>query len=405
MNEFTRSLLLVLIASAVSTSSYGMGHAVLIGEEDAKRMETVTPAAAPVITTVVLQPTPEGSRSPLEGVLPGEVKRAASPAPREKSVLETTVRHGDSSVAPSGADAAAHSNAGLIVAQPLPRAEAGTPPPASPERVDSPASSSDSDREYVSAAEGGSGIRKNVSDSELAKQRTAATADEFAQVRVQRGKGAVAEKHASREASAEIPAAAGAKKTASNSGLTHERSATPPVEDAMLRSKDEKSFTPSAASVLPSTKLDSAAGVGLPAPEARAASPERKPIPASMPAATDSFSHSFSPAPAVGVRSAAAPDPLLDPVYLPLPQKDSLLAKIKRNKLKIFAVILALVETADFAQAYFLKTTKDELKDKTLTEKAKLITQKTYTAALLGAAKDTALNLKQHFKTFLHKKN
>ena len=353
MNEFKRNLLIVLIAGAVSTYSYGMGHAVLIGEEDAKRLETVTPAAAPVITTVVLQPTPEGSRSPLEGVLPGEVKRAASPAPREKSVLETTVRHGDSSVAPSGADAAAHSNAGLIVAQPLPRAEAGTPPPASPERVDSPASSSDSDREYVSAAEGGSGIRKNVSDSELPKRRLTATADEFAQGRAQVGKGAVAEKPSSREASAEIPAA----------------------------------------------------GVGLPAPEARAASPERKPIPASMPSATDSFSHSFSPAPAVDVGSTAAPDPLLDPVYLPLPQKESLLEKIKRNKLKTFAVILALVETADFAQAYFLKTTKDELKDKTLTEKAKLITQKTYTAALLGAAKDTALNLKQHLKTFFNKKN
>ncbi len=91
---------------------------------------------------------------------------------------------------------------------------------------------------------------------------------------------------------------------------------------------------------------------------------------------------------------------------------DSFVAKMKRNNLKAFAVIFALAEAADFAQAFFLKTTKEELQDKTLVQKAKLIAQKTYTAALLGVAKDGLMNkvvpgildLKHKAQDYLNKK-
>ncbi len=93
-------------------------------------------------------------------------------------------------------------------------------------------------------------------------------------------------------------------------------------------------------------------------------------------------------------------------------QSASLFAKIKRNKSKTFALILALAEASDFAQAYFLKTTNEELKDKTFMQKAQLIAQKTYTAKLLGAAKEGLVNrvvpgildLKQKAQDYINKK-
>lgn len=409
MNNLKRNLLIVLIAGAMSTYSYGM----LPSQEDMERAEALAKEKADLAssqattTTVVAQPIPEGSRSPLEVVLPGEV-RAPSPAARVKSELETTVRHGDGSTT---------------------TVRTATPPVATPETGDSPASSSDSDREYVSAAEGGSNIRKNVSDSELVKQRATATADDFAQAKAH-GKNA-----ALREASAEVPAAAGAKKTASNSALTHERSATPPVEEAILRARDADKTA-----ALPET--DTGAGVGLPKPAARAAVTFAEPDPASSSAGLASEVEKMGGsvnadklAAAAQARKDAAPVDLLggkkedagsvsassssdseSAMRLPATdkdvaakpaalQKDSLLEKVKRNKLKTLALILALAEAADLTQAYFLKTTKEELQDKTLMQKAKIIAQKTYTVKLLGAAKDTALNLKQHLKTFLNKKN
>ncbi len=93
-------------------------------------------------------------------------------------------------------------------------------------------------------------------------------------------------------------------------------------------------------------------------------------------------------------------------------QRVSFIAKVKRNKLKTFALILALAEAADLTQAYFLKTTNEELKNKTLMQKAKLIASKTYTAKLLTAAKDGLksrvipgiLDLKQKAQDYITKK-
>jgi hypothetical protein len=440
MNEFKRNLLIVLIAGVVSTYSYGM--AALIGEEDAKRMKdfasgqgttSSTDAAPAPSTTVAPQATAEGLKSPSEGVLPGEVKRAASPAPRVKTELETTVRHGDSPAAETTA-APSSPRAG----SPKPAA----PPSASSERTASPTPSSPRDSDgYVSASDGRS--REGSVIKEPAPARPSASVDEFAAGREQfraRKAAAAAAKPVAKATSEEITA-----ESSSEKGESASREFSGPVEESMLRTRDEKPVA-----------TDSAAGVGLsPAPatvtfaepdpsasaaqlkeaveeiggsvnteklahvaqarkdatpsvdmSASAKSEKRKTADGSLSEENSSDSESGTWAPAPSSLASAAPVPAADvPAGSAAAQKDSLLAKIKRNKLKTFAIILALAEAADLTQAFFLKTTKEELQDKTLMQKAKLVAQKTYTAKLLGAAKDTALNLKQHFKTFLHKKN
>ncbi len=81
------------------------------------------------------------------------------------------------------------------------------------------------------------------------------------------------------------------------------------------------------------------------------------------------------------------------------------------NKLRVFAGIIVIAEAIDFAQA-LVKTTKEELQDKTVAQTALLIAQKTYTAKLLGAAKDGLknrvvpgiLDLKQKAQDYINKK-
>lgn len=59
--------------------------------------------------------------------------------------------------------------------------------------------------------------------------------------------------------------------------------------------------------------------------------------------------------------------------------------KVKKDLLKILAAIVVTVEMVDFTHTY-LKTSKDELKDKGFVEQAKVVAQKTYTARALSSA-------------------
>jgi hypothetical protein len=90
--------------------------------------------------------------------------------------------------------------------------------------------------------------------------------------------------------------------------------------------------------------------------------------------------------------------------------QSSWMGTLGSNKLKAFAGFIVIAEVADLAQAWW--KTKEELYSKTLGQKAELIAQKTYTAKLLGAAKDGLMNrvvpgildLKQKAQDYLNKK-
>ncbi len=406
MNEFNKSLLLVLIASAVSTYSYGM----LPGDEDMKQAEAFAKeqeakAARTAEAQVHSAPaaTSEGSASPLAQVLPGEVRPEAPLSPRKKSELETTVYKDSSTAAPAsesrtsspkpavhpdfhplittgerdklGIDSAGHVIPGSEKTATLPIVTSegtASPTPSSPRESD--------DGGYVSASDGRSREGSRIKEPAPARP------------------GEV-------EAGKKI-----------DSALAREHSATPPVEESMVRKHDD----------------NKAAGVGLPPASSRstitfAEKDLKKCTSGSGQARHEDGTEAIEKATALetgersadrtaspGVCAGAAPDLGEKDVAAgsAAAQKDSLLEKIKRNKLKTFAIILALAEAADLTQAFFLKTTKEELKDKTLVQKAKLVAQKTYTAKLIGAAKDGLMNrvvpgildLKQKAQNYINKK-
>lgn len=401
MNEFKRSLLIVFIAGAMSTYSYAM----LPSQEDMERAEAfareraATTAAVPTPSTLTAAPVAgaEGLRSPSDQILPGAVP-AAAPSPREKSILEMTVYHADASAAAASSDA-----------------RTAFPNPTTPlthSRSNSSASSvSVSDCEFYDAPSGRTSQSGSViKEAEPVPERARANNEDFvaAQERVRAKQSTAAQAAVGRSASAEIHAAA---RVVDSKEGTVSRDSSEPIEEAILRSRDEK-FTPSAASVLPIAKSDSdlATETALPA---SAAKPQPEyisgltPVRDSSSTATVSLSDVSSQA--VPVPVPAVDVPASDPAAA---QKDSLLEKVKRNKLKTFALILALAEAADLTQAYFLKTTKEELQDKTFIQKAKLVAQKMYTAKLLNAAKNGLmdrvvpgiLDLKQKAQDYINKK-
>lgn len=86
-------------------------------------------------------------------------------------------------------------------------------------------------------------------------------------------------------------------------------------------------------------------------------------------------------------------------------------ATFASNKLRAFVGLIVIAEAVDFAQA-LCKAKKEELQDKTVAQTAQLIAQKTYTAKLLGAAKNGLINrvvpgildLKQKAQDYINKK-